>query len=390
LGQFYGVSGSPSSRVPAWLETAAAISWRTLVLVAAAFLTVIVLAHLIVVVVPVIGGLFISAIFVPPARWLRGHGWPALAATWAVFLLALAGVFGLGLWLVPTVSAQFGSLGHTLADSLSSVRHWLVHGPLHLSGQEVDGYINEARDRLTGAAGSGGLIGGGRILRGAASGLRLVVHVLATLALTVVVSFFFVKDGHVMSQWFLERLQPPTASRVRALGTRAWATLSGYVRGTAINGLVNATLMSVGLVLLGVPLVPAIGVLTFFGGFFPIVGAFVSGAVAAMVALVANGPGTAGLVVGLTVIVHHVEGYLVGPFVLGRALRLHPVVVLLALAAGGTVAGVLGAFIAVPVTAVTVAVVDELRRADGADGGGEAVRGVSVGGDSERRTVRHS
>jgi predicted PurR-regulated permease PerM len=172
---------------------------------------------------------------------------------------------------------------------------------------------------------------------------------------------------------------------VQAIGTRAWTTLSGYVRGTAINGLVNGILMALGLVLLGVPLVPAIGVLTFFGGFFPIVGAFVSGAVAALVALVAKGPGTALLVVGLTVVIHHVEGYLVGPFVLGRALRLHPVVVLLALAAGGTVAGVLGAFIAVPVTAVTVAIVDELRRPDGT---GEP--GAAVPADGERRPARQT
>jgi predicted PurR-regulated permease PerM len=188
------------------------------------------------------------------------------------------------------------------------------------------------------------------------------VHAVATVVLTVVVSFFFVKDGHAMSDWFLSQLQPPTAARLRAIGTRVWTTLAGYVRGTAINGLVNSALMSVGLLLLGVPLIPAIAVLTFAGGFFPIVGAFASGGVAALVALAAKGPGTAGLVVVLTVAIHHVEGYLVGPIVLGRAVRLHTVVVLLALTAGGTVAGVLGAFIAVPLTAVTVAVVDELRR----------------------------
>jgi predicted PurR-regulated permease PerM len=114
------------------------------------------------------------------------------------------------------------------------------------------------------------------------------------------------------------------------------------------------------------PLVPAIAVLTFIGGFFPIVGAFASGGVAALVALVAKGPGTALLVAGLTVGVHHVEGYLVGPVVLGRAVRLHTVVVLLALVAGGEVAGILGAFAAVPLTAVVVGIVDELRHGEAA------------------------
>jgi predicted PurR-regulated permease PerM len=120
-------------------------------------------------------------------------------------------------------------------------------------------------------------------------------------------------------------------------------------------------------------LVPVIAVLTFFGGFFPIVGAFVSGGVAAAVALVAKGPGTALLVVGLTVVIHHVEGYLVGPIVLGRAVRLHTVVVLLALAAGGEVAGVFGAFVAVPLTAVVVGIVDELRH-------GETNRAAAIAG----------
>jgi putative heme transporter len=362
------MNSSRPLRVPAWLESGAAVSWRVLVVAAAVSVTVVVLAELTVVVVPVIGGLFVAAVFVPPARWLRRHGWPPLVATWAVFLLAMAGVAGLGVWLVPKVAAQFGSLGRTLGDSLDSVRNWLVHGPLHLSAEQVDRYAKDAHDRLTGATGSGDLIGGigGRqFLKGAASGLRLVVHGLAALALTVVVSFFFVKDGSAMSNWFLGLLEPATARRTEAVGARAWETLSGYVRGTAVNGLVNAVLMSLGLVLFGVPLVPAIGVLTFFGGFFPIVGAFVSGAVAALVAVVTRGPGTAALVVGLTVVVHHVEGYVVGPLVLGRAVRLHPVVVILVLAAGGTVAGVLGAFVAVPVTAVLAAAADELRRGAG-------------------------
>src|SRR5581483_10427777 len=289
------------------------------------------------------------------------------------FLAAAAVVAGIGAWLVPRVTDQWKPLRQSLAQNVDDTRDWLVTGPLHLSPSQVDKYATEAKDFLegrrppdggTGSSGSGSsgaAIIGGRLLRGAASGVRFLVHFLAGLILTIVISFFFVKDGSVISGWVLDQLQPSTAETVRAIGERSWATLTGYVRGTAINGLVNAILMSVGLLLLHVPLVPVIAVLTFFGGFFPIVGAFVSGGVAAMVALVAKGPGTALLVVGLTVVIHHVEGYLVGPIVLGRAVRLHTIVVLLALAAGGELAGVLGAFIAVPSTAITVGIVDELR-----------------------------
>jgi putative heme transporter len=375
------MSSATTRRIPGWLDTCAALAWRVLVVVAALFLAVLVLGRLDVVVVPVIGALWISAVLVPPARWLHRHGWPSLAATWAVFLVGLALIVGLGWWLVPLVGAQLGPLGRTLAESVDSFRHWLAQGPLHLSQAQIDRYTSEVRDRLTGA-GTGGAIAGGRLLQGAASGIRLIVHGLATVVLTVVVSFFFVKDGHVMSDWFLEQFQPSTAARLRSIGSRMWTTLSGYVRGTAINGLVNAILMSVGLLLLGVPLIPAIAVLTFAGGFFPIIGAFASGAVAALVALAAKSLGTAGLVVVLTVAIHHVEGYLVGPIVLGRAVRLHTLVVLLALTAGGTVAGVLGAFIAVPLTAVTVAVIDELRRPDRSPKAAEGRRQPALAGTS--------
>jgi len=331
--------------VPAWLETATAVAWRVLVVAAAFFVFMVALSRLTVVVVPVIGALFVSAILVPPARWLRRHGWPPLLATWAAFLTAAAIVVGIGAWLVPRVADQWDPLRQSLAQNVDDTRNWLVDGPLHLSRSQVDRYATEARDIITGSGGDSGTSGatvlGGRLLRGAASGLRLLVHFLAALILTMVISFFFVKDGSVMSDWFLEQLQPSTAATLRAIGSRSWVTLTGYVRGTAVNGVVNATLMS-------------------------IVGAFVSGAVAAAVALVTKSPATALLVIGLTVVVHHVEGYLVGPVVLGRAVRLHTIVVLLALAAGGELAGVLGAFVAVPLTAVIVGIVDELRHGEAA------------------------
>ena len=375
----------PESRhVPAWLETATAVAWRVLVVAAAFLAGVIVLSRVTVVVVPVIGALFVSAVLVPPARWLRRHGWPPLLATWGSFLAAAAIVVGIGFWLVPRVADQWGPLRQSLAQNVDDTRNWLIDGPLHLSKSQVDRYANEAKDLITGnkpAAGNGrpadpgatSSIIGGRLLRGAASGFRLFIHFLAGMILTIVISFFFVKDGNAMSDWFLEQLPPSSAVTLQAIGARSWQTLTGYVRGTAVNGLVNGALMSVGLLLLHVPLVPVIAVLTFFGGFFPIVGAFVSGGVAAAVALVAKGPGTALLVVGLTVVIHHVEGYLVGPIVLGRAVRLHTVVVLLALAAGGEVAGVFGAFVAVPLTAVVVGIVDELRH-------GEANRAAAIAG----------
>jgi len=142
---------------------------------------------------------------------------------------------------------------------------------------------------------------------------------------------------------------------------------------TTINGLINGTLMATALLILGVPLALPIGVLTFFGAYFPIVGSVATGTLAALVALASQGPVAALVVIGITVLIHNLEGYLVGPLVLGRAVHLHPLAVLLALAAGGVIAGIVGAFLAVPVTAVAVTTIQYYRtagtdRADGTNG----------------------
>lgn len=349
-----------SADSPAWLEKAAQISWRLLVVGAAGFGVVFVLDRLAVVVLPVLGALFLTLVLVPPVRWLKRRGWPPAVATWAVFLLAGAVFMLLGSWLLPRVVDQLEPLRHKLGTGVDVIRNWLIHGPLHLSTEQIQRYLSEARDRFVNGAG-----GGGRdtdILRGAVTGIRAAVEFTAGILLTVVVAFFFVKDGDTIAQWVLAQFPAPASARLTAVSRRAWAVLTAYVRGSAVNGLVNAALMALGLLVLQVPLVAPIATLTFLGGFFPIVGALVAGVVAMLVALVSSGVRTAALVGGLTLVIHHVEGYVVGPVVLGRAVRLHTLVVILALVAGGTLAGVVGAFLAVPVIAVGGAVIDELRK----------------------------
>ncbi|MGH9103774.1 MAG: AI-2E family transporter, partial [Acidimicrobiales bacterium] len=191
------------------------------------------------------------------------------------------------------------------------------------------------------------------------------------------------------------------ASQLRSLGSDVWRTLTGYVHGTAFNGFVNAVLLSIALLGLGVPLVLPIALLTFVGGFLPLVGGIVSGLLAALVTLVAKGPLYALIVVGCTVVIHNVEGYLSGPLVLRRAVSLHPVAILLVLAVGSIAGGVIGAFVAVPLTAVIVAFVGHMRRASlvtvhggeirasdirpvGSQGGGDQARGDQARGEQAR------
>jgi predicted PurR-regulated permease PerM len=336
--------------VPRWLDRGAAIGWRFLVVAAAILVVVLALSRVLVVVVPVVVALFLSTILTPPARWLRRRHWPPLAATWTVFLAGILVLAGVVAWLVPTISQEVGTVGDSASRGVHQVQDWLVRGPFHLSRRDVRRDFNHAGDQLKSNA-------GGFALRGAA----LAGQVVTGLLLSVVLTFFFVKDGERLIRGFLRLGGTTRHDDLREVGRRTWATLTGYIRGTAINGVVNGVLMTVGLLIIGVPLALPIGVLTFFGAFFPIVGAVVTGLLAALIALVAKGPVAALIVIALTVLVHNVEGYLVGPLVLGRAVKLHPVAVLLALATGGVLAGIIGAFLAVPITAVAASIIDYYR-----------------------------
>ncbi len=342
-----------SPNVPIWIRTGAAYSWRLIAMGALIVFAARVIAQLQVLAMPIVAALFLSTLLIPMATRLRRHGVAPVLATWAVMLLTIGVIVVVLLGLYPSLHSEFVTLKSNIRVGFDEVKHWLITGPLHVSTQQLDEFNTQVSSSLSKYQNA--------IVAGALSGISTVVQVLAASLLTLVLTFFFVKDGTKMTAWFVDLFDHSQQDNLGALGTRLWRVISGYIHGTAVNGLVNATAMSAGLLLLGVPLVIPVAVLTFFGGFLPIVGAFASGGIAALVALVAKGPLVAGGVILLTVLVHHLEGYLVGPYVLGRAVRLHPVAILLSLSAGSIVAGIFGAFVAVPLTAAIAEVVAFLR-----------------------------
>jgi predicted PurR-regulated permease PerM len=365
-----------SRSVPAWLDHAASLAWRALVVGAALYALAIVFGRLRVVVVPLIVALFLSTVLIPPARWLRARGWPPLAATWAVFLVGMLVVAGVLLYIVPSVTNHFADLQHQANRGITRIQDWLVRGPFHMSRKQVKHDFHQIGQQFSKNR--------TKLLQGALQQASVVVELIIGGILSIVFAFFFVKDGHSISDWALSLVGDETANDLRALGSRLWRTISGYIRGTAINGVVNGTLMFAALVGLRIPLAGPIGVLTFVGAFFPIVGALLTGALAALLALVAKGPAAAVIVIGVTIVIHNVEGYLVGPIVLGRAVKLHPIVVLIALTAGGAVGGIIGAFIAVPLTAAVINIIDYYRgksagppNAGGAPSNAEAYDGAA-------------
>ncbi len=317
------------------------------------------------VVLPVLLALLLATLLVAPADALRRHGVPSAGAALLVMLVALAVLVSMLVSIVPAIVAEFDDVGRSAREGLDEALRWLSQGPLGVEREQVRRAVDRA---LEDASGAGNLTGS--VLSGAA----LVVEVIAGLLLMLVVLFFFVHDGRRIWSWIVDLL--PLAHRVDAdaIGRRMWATACGYVRGVAIIALVDAILIAIALLVIGVPLVLPLAVLTFLGAFVPLAGAVLAGAVAALVALVTEGALAAILVVVVITVIQQLEGDLLYPLVVGRSIALHPVAILLAITAGAVLGGVIGVFLAVPLAAIAWAVVSHLRSPEPAaeDGTGDS------------------
>lgn len=346
--------------VPHQLRLASAISWRVLVVVGAIAVVALTLAEIRLVVLPVVFALFISAALFLPVRGLRRLHFPPAAAAATALVGALLVLGGLVTLIAPHVAGQFGDVRDNVREGAVQVTDWLLEGPLDLSRNELENYREQALDELEARSGdiAGGVIGGA----------YLAVEIVAGLLLTLVLAFFFLKDGARMWRWIVGLFPPLARTRADEVGQIAWATLGGYLRGVTIVAVFDAVLIAIALWLIGVPLVLPLALLTFVGGFFPIVGAFTAGAAAALVALVSNGVVDALLVVAAVTAVQQIEGNILQPVVVSRAVKIHAVAVLLAVTAGAVIWGIVGAFLAVPVVAVVSRAASHLR-----SGGDEAV-----------------
>lgn len=339
--------------VPRWLHVGAGWSWRLVAIGAGVVVAAWVLAQLYLVTLPVIVALILTTLCAPPARALMARGLrPGLAAAIVVVggLVLLAGLIAL---LTPSFVDQILDLGPQVQAGVDDILQWLESGPLGWDRERIDELLGQVRSRASGSS--------GRIVAGLLSGAAAVVEVLAGLALTLILLFFFVKDGDDLVDWFVARTPERHRPDVRAAGARAWTALGGFVRGTATVALIDAIGIGIGLALIGVPLVLPLAILVFLGAFLPVIGAFIAGLIAVLVALADGGLPAALLTLALIVAVQQVEGNVLQPVIMRRAVALHPVVVLIALTAGAAVAGIAGAFLAVPITAVVAAVGNELR-----------------------------
>ncbi|HVM28509.1 MAG TPA: AI-2E family transporter [Mycobacteriales bacterium] len=332
----------------------ATFSLRLLLISAAVLLVGVVLSRLWVIVLPVLLGLLLATVFWPPVRFLRRRGAPPALSAAAVLLAGVLLLTATVAVLAPQVTGQAQEIADQVVAGLDNLQELVTGPPLNL-GQDV---IGNAVDNVISSLQANAQNIAGRVLTGAvAAGSLLLTGLLA-----VVLCFFFLKDGPKFLPWLGGLVGPRAAPHVSAVGQRAWVTLSGFIRAQAAVGFVDAVAIGIGLAVLGVPLALPLAVLIFFGAFIPIIGAVVTGALAALVALVTNGVTSALVVVALVLIVQQLEGNVLQPVLVGRTLDLHPAVVILAVTAGGTLAGITGAFLAVPVVAVVAVVVRYVRQ----------------------------
>ena len=333
--------------VPASLARAAGWSWRLLVCAAAALSVLVVLRYLSVIVLPVMFALTIAPALTPLAGTLHKRlGRPAAAVA---LLFGLAVVAGLIAIVANSVLAQYDELVDSLSRARDDIVDVLEGEPFNLSLERTE----DVRSSLAGFS--------DEALGYAVAGVQTGIAVVAGVVLAVAVLYFLLRDGAALWAWTLRRFAPESRPAVDRAGREAWAELAGFIRGTAIIAFIDATLIGIGLWLLGVPVAFALAVLVFLGSFVPFVGAFLSGLVAVLVAF-ADGGWKIGLaVLALVLVVQFVEGNFLQPIIQSRTVDLHPAVILLAVAAGASLFGIVGAYLAVPATAVAFSVIASLQ-----------------------------
>lgn len=322
------------------LRSTSVICLQMLLVILFLYVLMLVLGKLWVILLPVLLGIVVATVLWPPVRWLRARGVPAAAATIVVLLAAVAVIGGVIGLIVPSVVDQAPQLADRAVDGVRKVQDWIQGPPLNIGDEQISSLVTEITTKLQKSAST--------IASGVFSGVGVATSALITLFTTVVLVFFFVKDGPKFLPWLSRTMGEGGAVHVNEILRRMWDTLGGFIRTQALVSFVDASLIGIGLIVLDVPLAGVLIVITFLGGFIPIVGAFVAGALAVLIALVSNGLTTALIVLGIILVVQQLEGNVLQPWLQAKSMNLHAVVVLLSVTLGGTMFGITGAFLAVP------------------------------------------
>ncbi len=337
---------------PLWFDRLSGVAWRLLVIAMALTMFVALIIGLGVIVLPIVLGLLFASALRPIAAGLSRLGANKVLSS-AGAMLVLVGFVGT----VAYVSIR------AIADQWDEIRAALSRGVQTLVDATVDIGIErpvaeDTASKLTQAATSGSSL----LVNGWVSILPYVATFVATLVLSMFVAFFFLKDGPLMWNWIVSHLSDDSKV-LDGVGRGVWTTVSSFMLGQTMIAAIDAVFIGLGAMVLSVPNSSAIFMLTFLGAFVPYIGAFVTGLVAVLLAIADGGIGKGLAMLAIVFVVQIVEGNVLQPWIQGRAVRLHPLVVALAVTAGGALAGFLGILLAVPICAATVVTMGQLRDA---------------------------
>jgi predicted PurR-regulated permease PerM len=335
----------------AWVAT---WSWRWIVIAAGAVLMGLVVRETWSIVLPVFLALLLSSVLASPARLLEERlKFPASLSAATVLLAGIGIVIGAGFAIAPSVAGQSDDIVADASRGLQKVQDW-VQTRNFVTEAQVATAIEALQTRLTDSASS--------IASGVLVGVGAVTSAVVTLVITLVLTFFFLKDGRRFIPWVRGLAGPRVGPHLDKVMGEVWATLGSFIYTQALVSLIDAVFIGIALVVVGVPLALPLAILTFFGGFVPIVGAFVVGAIAVLVALVSVGGQGALIILVVIFAVQQIEGNVLSPWLQSKSMKLHAAVVLLAVTLGSTLFGIVGAFLAVPVVAVAAVVLRYLNR----------------------------
>ncbi|WP_327133390.1 AI-2E family transporter [Streptomyces sp. NBC_01343] len=343
----------PVSVVPWGMRVAAEVSWRLLLLAGMLWVVMKVISEVRLVVLAFAAALLVTALLQPFVVRLRRLGLPRGLATAVTAILGFVVIGLVGWFVVWQVMENLDDLSARVRDGINELKLWALDSPFHVTEKQ----INDIAKNLSETIGTNTE----QITSAGLQGVTVLVEVLTGILLAMFSTLFLLYDGKRIWTWVQGLVPAAARPGVAGAGPRAWRTLTAYVRGTVLVALIDAIFIGLGIYFLKVPMAVPLAVFIFLFAFIPLVGAVISGALAVVVALVTQGPWTALMVLAVVLAVQQIEGHVLQPFILGRAVRVHPLAVVLSVAAGGMVAGIGGAVVAVPLVAVTNTVVVYLR-----------------------------
>ncbi|HEU0041866.1 MAG TPA: AI-2E family transporter [Jiangellaceae bacterium] len=344
----------PGPHTPTWLHSEAVIAGRLLIIGLAVAATVWGVLQVQFIVTAIVLGFAMVALLWPLTKWLRSKRVPAVLAALACVLLFLAFFIGLLVFVVAQVVDSGPSMVRAITGSVDSVTDWLSEGPFGIDTANIQGLLGELQSRL------GDILGG--VSSAAAAGLSVVGNFTTVVLIATFFTIFALTSGDKLWYQFASALRTDHQAPATAAFRSGMKATGNWFYASTITGLVDGVMIGVGLLILDVPLAVPIGALTFLMGYVPMVGATLAGAVAVAVALFSGGFADALWALGIVLLVQQIEGNVLSPLLMSRAVSFHPLIILLLTTAAATAFGLVGLFLAVPVAGAFTAGILAWRR----------------------------